>query len=298
MKKAQFLTPVVTVFKKDGTLDLEGNKKVYDRLIAGGVDGLVIMGSTGEFFSMTLETQKQLIDLAADYVKGRTRVFIGVSRMIVQEVIELANYCCGRGLSEVMVVSPYYFKLTEEALEAFFGQIAQATPAKIFLYNFPDRTCHDLTPGLVLRLARKYNNIVGIKDTVTEMSHTSAILRTVKPEFPDFEVFSGYDDNLVHNLMSGGAGVIGGLSNLIPEQCAAWARAVEQRDTAKMAELQQYINQAMALYDIASPFIPTVKRGLRHAGLPIDDVCTAPFLPLTEAQDEQLRQLLKKLGVL
>lgn len=298
MNKAQFLTPVVTIFKQDGTLDIEGNKKVYDRLIEGGVDGLVIMGSTGEFFCMTLEMQKQMIDLAAGYVKDRTRVLIGVSRMIVDEVVELANYAYEKGLPEVMVVSPYYFQFNEDALETFFGRIAQATRAHIFLYNFPDRTAHDLTPGLVLRLARKYKNIVGIKDTVTEMSHTSAILRTMKPEFPDFEVFSGYDDNLVHNIMGGGAGVIGGLSNLIPEKCAQWVKAVREKDMAKMEELQQYMNEAMALYDIASPFIPTVKRALQIAGLPIADICTVPMLPLTEAQDRQLREFMKKLNIL
>ncbi|OCN01130.1 dihydrodipicolinate synthase family protein [Clostridium sp. W14A] len=296
--KAQFLTPVVTIFKKDGTLDLEGNKKVYDHLIQGGVSGLVIMGSTGEFFSMTMEAQMQLIDLAADYVKGRTRIFIGISRMIADEAIELANYAYGKGLREVMVVSPYYFKFSQEALEAFFDLVANSTPADIFLYNFPERTVHDISPDLVLRLARKHKNIKGVKDTVTQMSHTSAIIRTVTPEFPDFEVFSGYDDNLVHNVMSGGAGVIGGLSNLIPEKCAEWVKAVERNDAFRMAEMQKYIDRAMALYEVAHPFIPTVKRAMRIAGLEISDTCCAPMLPLNDAQEQQLHDLMKSLGIL
>ena len=115
--KAQYLTPVVTIFNQDGSVDVEGNKKVYEFLIEGGVDGLVIMGSTGEFFAMTLEQQKQVIDIAAEY-KDRTRVLIGVSRMVIGEVAELADYAYAKGLKEVMVVSPYYFKFTEEALEA------------------------------------------------------------------------------------------------------------------------------------------------------------------------------------
>ena len=123
--KAQYLTPGGNCLEKeDGTPDLEGNKRVYDHPIKGGVSGLVIMGSTGEFFSMTMEDQKQLIDLAADYVKGRTRIFIGVSRMIAREAIELANYFYQKGLHEVMVVSPYYFKFTQEGLESFFDLIA------------------------------------------------------------------------------------------------------------------------------------------------------------------------------
>ena len=296
--KAQYLTPVVTVLKEDGTPDLEGNKRVYDHLIKGGVSGLVIMGSTGEFFSMTMEDQKQLIDLAADYVKGRTRIFIGVSRMIAREAIELANYAYQKGLHEVMVVSPYYFKFTQEGLESFFDLIASNTPADIFLYNFPERTVHDISPELVLRLARKHKNIRGIKDTVTEMSHTSAIIRTVMPEFPDFEVFSGYDDDLVHNVMSGGAGVVGGLSNLIPEKCAEWVKTIENNDVAGMAKMQKYINRAMALYDVASPFIPTVKRAMRIAGLDISDACSAPMLPLNEVQERHLCAVMKSLDLL
>lgn len=295
--KAQYLTPVVTIFNQDGSVDVEGNKKVYEFLIEGGVDGLVIMGSTGEFFAMTMEQQKQVIDIAAEY-KDRTRVLIGVSRMVIGEVAELADYAYAKGLKEVMVVSPYYFKFTEEALEAYYDQVASSVRSDIILYNFPDRTAHDLTPELVLRLAGKHKNIIGIKDTVAEMGHTSAILRTVLPEFPDFQVYSGFDDNLIHNVMSGGCGCIGGLSNLMPQKCAAWTKAINDGDLAKMAEGQRFINDAMALYDISVPFIPTVKRAMRIAGLDISETCTAPMLPLNDAQEKTLRALMEKLSIL
>lgn len=296
--KAQFLTPVVTVFHKDGTLDLEGNQKVYDYLLSGGMDGLVLMGSTGEFFSMTMEMQKQLIDFAASNLKDRTRVLVGVSRMISDEVIELANYAYDKGLTEVMVVSPYYFRLAEDNLFNWFSQIAQGTSASIFLYNYPDRTAHDLNSQLVLRLARAHQNIVGIKDTVTEMGHTSDILCTLKPEFPDFQVFSGYDDNLVHNVMSGGAGVIGGLSNLMPKQCATWARAIDAGDLEGIVSGQQFINKAMVLYDMVPLFVPMIKCGLQMLGLEIDNACTAPIPALSDAQETALRRQLKQLGIL
>lgn len=296
--KAQFLTPVVTLFREDGSIDIEANKTLYDYLIGKGLDGLVIMGSTGEFFSMTMEMQKTMIDLAADYLQGRTRVLAGVGRMITSETIELAEYAYDRGLSEVMVVSPYYFKLDENALEHYYDEIADHTRANIFLYNFPDRTVHDLTPGLVLRLAAKHKNIVGIKDTVSVMSHTSSILTALKDEFPDFEVFSGFDDNLAHNVLSGGAGVIGGLSHLIPGQCAAWVKALNDGDMKAAAAGQEFMNRAMAIYDVTAPFIPTVKRGLQLQGFSIQDTCTSPIRTLNNAQEEKLKQILKDLGAL
>lgn len=301
MKKEaiNFLTPVITVFENDGiTPDLEGNQKVYDYLIRGGVDGLVIMGSTGEFFSMSMDTQKTMIDFAAKTLAGRTRIFIGASRMQLQETIELCNYAVEKGLEEVMIVSPYYFRLPDSALEAYYSRIAENTRARIYLYNFPDRTGHDLSPELVLRLARKYENIVGIKDTVSCMSHTSDILSAVKPQRPDFQVFSGFDDNLNHNILGGGCGCIGGLSNLIPEKCAAWADAIRQGNLPDMERWQIYFNDAMALYNVCTPFIPAVKYAMNLRGLGINETCSAPILPPNENQKEALKQLLEKLDIL
>lgn len=111
--------------------NVEGNEKVYDFLVKGEVDGLVIMGSTGGFFAMTLAQQKQVIDTAAKY-KDCTWVLIGVSRMVISEVVKLADYAYAKGLKEVMVVSPYYFRFTEEALEAYYNQIASARHGKAF----------------------------------------------------------------------------------------------------------------------------------------------------------------------
>lgn len=296
--KIQYLTPVVTIFEKDGvTPDWEANGRVHDFIIENGIDGLVLMGSTGEFFAMSMETQKAYIDFAARTLTGRTRVFIGTTRMQIDETVELCNYAVSRGLTEVMVVSPYYFRLPEVALEAYYSEIASRTKAQIFLYNFPDRTCHDLTPGLVSRLAAKYENIVGIKDTVINMNHTSDILSAVKTVRPDFQVFSGYDDNLVHNHLSGGAGCIGGLSNLIPERCAAWTKAVREGNMEEIGYWQEYFNDAMALYKVCMPFVPAMKYAMNLRGISVNETCSKPILPPDEKQKKEIEELLKKLDI-
>lgn len=296
--KAQFLTPVVTVFDKQGNLDVEGNKKVYEHLIAGGIDGIVVMGSTGEFFSMTLDTHKQLIDIATSCINKRTRVLIGTSRMIAEETIELCNYAIEKGADGVMVISPYYFSLNDESIESYYDKVAEGTKANIYLYNFPDRTGYDLSPELTLRLARKHKNIVGYKDTVTVMGHTRDLINTIKPEFPDFEIYSGYDDNFAHNIMSGGSGCIGGLSNLIPKVCSDWARAFDNNDFEKVVELQKYINRAMPMYNICSPFIPAMKKAMILNGIDICDYVTTPFICANDEQTEKIKKLMVELEII
>ncbi|KYH28192.1 MULTISPECIES: dihydrodipicolinate synthase family protein [Clostridium] len=294
----KWLTPVVTAFDKDGNIDSEANKNIYDFLIKGGVDGLVIMGSTGEFFTMTMEQKKELIKLAVEHVNKRTKVFIGTSCMSADETIELSNYANEVGADAVMVISPYYFALSNESVELFYDKVAEGTKADIYLYNFPARTGYDLTPEVTLNLARKHKNIVGYKDTVTEMGHTRALIETMHKEFPEFEVYSGFDENFAHNILSGGAGCIGGLSNFAPEICSAWVKAINEKDFDKVAEIQKIINEMMAIYDIGTPFIPIVKKAMMIRGIEMQDYCTVPFIQANDEQTAKIKTLMEKLNLI
>ena len=221
MSKAKFITPVITAFDSEGALDKSANIEIYDFLIDGGVDGLVIMGSTGEFFSMKDSKKKELIDLAVSHVNYRTKVFI------VEETINLSNYAIVVGADGVVIISPYYFTLSSESIEYYYDQVTEAVKGDIYLYNFPARTGYDLAPEVILNLLRKHQNIIGYKDTVKEMEHTRKLIQAVGEEFPDFIVYSGYDDNFAHNILSGGNGCIGGLSNIYPEVFSAWVNAIK-----------------------------------------------------------------------
>jgi len=298
MKKANFLTPVVTAFDKNGNLDIQGNKSVWDHLIKGGVDGLVIMGSTGEFFSMTTEQKKELIKLVVEHVNKRTKVYIGTSCMTVEDTVELSNFAIETGADAVMIISPYYFALSNESVEFFYDKVAEAVKGDIYLYNFPDRTGHDLTPEVTLNLLRKHKNIVGFKDTVSEMGHTRKLMATVLKEFPDFIVLSGFDENFVHNILCGGSGCIGGLSNLCPELFADWVKAINAKNMDEVARIQKIVDKLMDLYPIGTPFIPIMKKAMILHGVEMKEYCTKPFLPATEEQTEQIKAVMKDAGLL
>lgn len=175
--KAKYITPVVTVMDKEGNPDMEGCGKVYEHLIQGGVDGILLMGSIGEFFALTMSQKKELIRYAVHKINHRTQLIVGTTSMIVDEIIELSRFAKQEGADAVIILPPYYFPLGEKSLESYFGMLAEAlSDQPIYLYNFPDRTGYDLTPEITLRLVRKYKNIVGYKDTQAGMDHTRELI--------------------------------------------------------------------------------------------------------------------------
>ncbi|MBE0313565.1 dihydrodipicolinate synthase family protein [Bacillus sp. Au-Bac7] len=295
MKKAQFLTPVVTAFDAEGNLDHQANKSIYDFLINGGIDGLVIMGSTGEFFSMQYNQRVELIDLVVNHVRHQTKVYIGTTCMCLEETIALSNYAIDAGADGVMIISPYYFALSDESIEYYYDQVANAVKGDIYLYNFPVRTGHDLSPEVTLSLLRKHENIKGYKDTVTEMAHTRKLIQTVRNEFPDFIIYSGFDENFAHNILSGGNGCIGGLSNVYPEIFSKWVKAVDANNFEKIAFIQKIVNKMMELYDIGNPFIPITKKAMMIRGISLQEFCQKPLISPNQKQTEVIESLIKEI---
>lgn len=162
----------------------------------------------------------------------------------------------------------------------------------IFIYNFPERTGYSVSPEVCLRLADKYPNIVGIKDTIPDTVHTAQLINTVKKELPYFQVYAGYDNNFAHTILSSGDGCIGGLSNIVPEFFASWMQAFSQNDLPAIARHQQIVDNLMAIYAINSPFIATFKKALLLKGVINSDYCMSPFNTLNTEQTQRLADLL------
>lgn len=289
---ARFYAPAVTAFHDDGTLDPDGNIAVWEHILSGGIDGIVLMGSTGEFFALLPEQKRALIDLAVQHISPRGRLIVGTGSARVDETVELSRYALAAGADAVMVVSPWYFALEDPAIEAYYSAVADQVPGDLYLYNFPARTGYDLGPEVTRRLLRRHPNIVGYKDTVLEVGHTRRLLTELLPEFPGFQVFAGFDENLHHVVTSGGAGAIGGLANLYPELCAGYARAVGSGDAAAIARYQRRIDRLMGLYDLGAPFFPLLKAGMIARGVRLGPGSTAPHQPPTPAQAEALAALM------
>lgn len=295
---AAYITPAVTVWNSDGTLDLQGQGALYENLIKHNIDGILVLGSIGEFFAMTLEQRRQLASFAIDTIAHRTKCIIGTASMAAEEIVPFSNFCLERGADAVMIISPYYFRFDDEAQFVFYDRLFSQINGPVYIYNFPDRTGYTVSPDTVLRLAEKHPNLKGIKDTIGGMDHTRELIKTVKSRFPDFEVYSGFDDNAAHNVLSGGNGVIGGLSNVVPEVCVEWIRAMREEDTSAIAAGQQKINRLMDIYAVGSLFVPIIKEAAKQRGIIPSSACTFPMPEPTEAEIAKIRELLARENIL
>ena len=286
-------TPMVTVFDDQGRLDPDGNRRMIRHLLDGGVHGVLILGSIGEFFALAPDEKRQLIDLAVESAGGRIPVLVGTGGTEVGEVIELTRYAARSGAKAGVAISPYYFTLDQKSLYRYYAVIARAVEWPLLLYNFPDRTGVELSPELILRLAREFPHVVGVKDTVDSISHTRAVIELVKPTRPDFAVLSGFDEYLVPNLIAGGDGLIGGLSNVAPKLLLELYQACRLGEMAKLKAHQRRVNKLMGLYSVSQPFVGAIKGAVSLVVPGVRPVCRTPAGKLDEKQMATIRALLK-----
>ncbi|MDY3974445.1 dihydrodipicolinate synthase family protein [uncultured Veillonella sp.] len=291
-------SPVITIMTDEGKIDYINFEKHINYLADSGLNGLLFLGSIGEFYALTFEEKKELIKFAVNTVNKRCSVIIGIGGNNFTEVKELAKFSESVGADALNIVSPYYFGITDIAAESYFGGVAESTTLPIMLYNFPDRVGKDLTPELVSRLAKMYKNIVAIKDTVDTISHTRKMITAVRSVKPIFSVLSGYDEYYMVNRLSGGNGVLCGLTNVVPEWFVELHKAYEADDIINVKLYGEKISKLMVLYDITDVFIVAIKEAVKAKGLPISSYARIPGTPITSVESERIRSILKQFNII
>lgn len=216
------------------------------------------------------------------------KVFLGIGDTYYKNVLELAKYAEKINLDAVVAVSPYYFGPSNVTAYEYFGGIAKASKTPIIVYNFPERTGTDLSPELVADLTKQYPSICGIKDTVDTISHTRKVIKAVREVNNEFSVLSGFDEYYLVNRVSGGNGVLSGLTNLEPETFVKMHNAYQSGDFDLAIECAQRISYLMRVYDVCDLFISSIKAGVKVNGL---DICTNIFEPASQVSEDQMKQI-------
>ena len=294
---AAYIAPTITLFRQDGTMDFESQEKLFDNLIEKGMDGILVEGSSSEFFAMPMDQRRKMAEFSIEKVNRRVKLIIGTSNMVADEIIDFSNFCMDAGADAVMILPPYYFHFGAGELLHYYDHLANQIHGNIYIYNFPDNTGYTIPPETVLQLTKLHSNIVGIKDTIPGMDHTRELIKVVKSQVPSFEIYSGYDDNFAHNVLAGGNGCIAALSNVVPEICAAWVRAFRENDMEGVVKGQRAIDRMMDLYAIRSPFLPVMKEAVKLRGLAATSVGTFPMPCATIEDDAKILELLQRVGI-
>ena len=249
--------PSITPMDNDGKIDLNGLSQHLKRLTEAKIDVILLMGSIGEFASFTLAERLQLIREAR--AMSSLKMVANVSSTCQNDVLLMAQEAYHAGYDAVMILPPYYYGQTATQLLSYFRQLGQQLSGQWFAYNFPARTGCDLTPELVATLAGEFPNFAGIKDTVDCQSHTRSMIQTTRAVRKDFAVLSGYDEYYIPNLLAGGAGIISGLNNVMPELFVHAREAFKQGDLAALRDIQDKIGTYMSIYAIGEDFVTTIK---------------------------------------
>lgn len=252
------------------------------RQIAAGIEAVVLCGTTGESPTLSDCEKLEIFRRCARYAGGRCKIIAGTGSNDTQHAVALSAAAEAAGADALLVVSPYYNKATADGLLTHYSAIAGAVHIPVIVYNVPSRTGVDI-PVSVYRELSKIPNIAGVKEASTDMSKISKI-RAIRPD--DFSLWSGNDDLTAPILALGGQGVISVLSNVLPEQTQALARAALDGDFDTAADLQmRLLPLTEALFREVNP-IP-VKAAMKLVGYD----CGTCRLPLTPASSETIAKL-------
>lgn len=287
----EIIVPVVTVFDENEKPDFEENKKVIDFLVDGGVDGILVLGSTGEFTVLDYEDKLQFAKDYYDYTNGRVDLYFGSNCPSFEDTVNLSNEAIKIGYKGVMVIGPYYFGTDDDKMFIYYNELAKKVDGDIYIYNFPARSGYSISGDTYAKLVNENNNIVGLKDSVMDPLHTNRLLRST--EGKNTKVYSGFDDQYLYNLTTGGAGCIGALANLVPDLWADLIKATKEKKFEKVYELSTLIHKLMPLYDLDSNFSHLFKRLMGIRGVDISSKSIFPYNQLSEDIYEKGRKILE-----
>jgi 4-hydroxy-tetrahydrodipicolinate synthase len=267
---------LVTPMHEDGSLDWDSYRKLIDWHVAEGSDGLVVMGSTGEAATVSMDEHSELIRVSVAHANGRIPIIAGTGANSTSEAIELTGFARKWGATAALSVVPYYNKPSQEGMFAHFSAIAEAVDLPLILYNVPGRTVVDLANETILRLS-VVPNVVGLKDATGDIGRAIALLGGLPP---NFAVYSGDDPTASALILHGGRGNISVTANVIPAQMARLCAAARVGDLDLVRRLDRQIAPLHEAMFIDSNPIP-VKWALAHLGK-IEAFCRLPMTPLAQ----------------
>jgi 4-hydroxy-tetrahydrodipicolinate synthase len=271
---------LVTPFLEDQQVDFPSLERLINHVIAGGVDYLVLLGTTGESATLTASEKAKILKACVEYNKGRVPLMLGLGGNATQKLIAEIEQTDFYGVAGILSVSPYYNKPTQEGIIAHYRALADASPVPLVLYNIPGRTMSNLSAATTLALSH-HPNIIGIKEASGNLEQCMQIAASMPK---DFLLLSG-DDLLTKPMLSiGGSGVISVLANAIP---ATFKTLIEGEETSSLRAAHSILKLNGLMYEEGNPV--GIKNLLLHLGIIQTDQVRLPLLRASQSLSEKIR---------
>ena len=283
----------VTPFDRRGGLDEAETRRMIDMFVDDGVDGIILAGSTGEWFAMDDAERKELFRIGAAQNRGRVKLLAGSTAIATRSAVELTEAARNLGLDGTLILPPPYVLPTERELIAYFAAVDEVG-LPMMLYNNPGRTGVNLDARLIAKLL-PCKSFVALKDSARDLAQVSATLRAHRDELA---IFTGFESYIVPCAQRGGAGVVAMAVNILGRQAVALLRHAERGEWESVAPLQEKIDRIYdRMYNGQSNPYAVIKEAMRivgrHGGWP-----RPPLLPPSETESRAMADLLEELGAL
>lgn len=289
------IPPVITPLDLAGNLDVEGLERLLEHMIAGGVNGLFVLGSTGEGPAVGLECQRQMILESCRIARHRLPVLVGVSGDALAGAVELAKVAAEANADAVVSAPPCYFNCGMPEVVDYFNTLCRHATLPVLVYNMPAMTKVNITPETVIKLAQN-PQIAGYKDSSGNMVELHAVLQALSAR-PDFSIFVGPEELLAEAVIFGADGGIPGGANLNPALYVAMYRAAAAGDLPRVRKLQTLVYLQRKLYQqgrYQSSMIKGVKSALSLSGI-CRDVMSQPFHHFEAAEQRRIAEICREL---
>ncbi len=293
------IPPLVTPLKNNETLDVESLERLIEHLIAGGVHGLFVLGTTGEEQSLSYDVRKQMIKESCRINNGRLPLLACITDTSIEESIKLAKKAADYGADGVVSAPPYYFATGQPELAQFYEELVPQLPLPVFLYNMPSHVKVSFAPDTVKRLA-EMEQVVGFKDSSANAVYFQSVMYKVQQR-KDFAMLVGPEEITGECVLLGGHGGINGGANMFPELYVGMYNAAKNRDIETVLKLQQFIMQiSTSIYTVGkhgSSYLKGLKCALSLLGVINDDFVASPFYKFETPEREKIRQALAALPI-
>lgn len=282
---------LVTPFKKDLSVDTEALTRITNHVIEGGVEYLVILGTTAESATLNAEEKELVIQTIVTTNKGRVPMVLGVGGNNTAKVVEELKTRDLSPFAAILSVSPYYNKPTQEGIYQHFKAISEVSPIPIIVYNVPGRTSSNMLPATVIRLANDFKNIIGIKEAAGDIVQAMKLIQT-KPE--GFLVISGDDVITLPMVLAGGSGVISVIGEGFPKEFSEMVRLGLNKKVDEAYKLHYKLADSIdMIFEQGNP--AGIKEVFKHLGLS-ENIVRLPLVNVDENLSERLNNFIKNLG--